>query len=119
MNFEQEIMYSIRDCVHDAVKKHMNDYSSPLKNMVFDCLKGHESDLRALVNEAIDNVFLDNKFRESAKDAIRHKVARELSVQFGEGVFKKHVQALKGDPTIRARAVLAIEKIIEDSQTDD
>lgn len=117
MNFENEIKQSIRDCIHDAVKKHISDYGSPLKKMVFECLSVHETDLRHLVNESIDSVFLDDDFRESAKQAIRHKVARELSTQFGESVFKKHIQALKGDPTIRARAVLAIEKIVDDANS--
>jgi hypothetical protein len=118
MKFEKEVMDSIRNCVHDAVKKHISDYSSPLKSMVFECVKDHEEDFRKLVSESLDSVFLDESFRESAKQAIRHKVARELSTQFGEGVFKKHIQALKGDPTIRARAVLAIEGIIESAEAE-
>lgn len=114
MNLETEVIKEIRNALKDSIVKHMNDYSSPLKTMVFDAIKVHDATLRSFIYEAVGEVFLDDDFRAKAKEQIKHKVARELTSSFGEGIFKKSIEQLKADPTIKARCILAVEKIIKE-----
>lgn len=113
---DKMVINEIRNALKDSVIKHMNDYGSPLKTMVFDAVKVHDGELRKFIYEAVSETFLDAEFRKQAKEQIRHKVARELTSSFGEGIFKKSIDTLKGDPTIRARCVLAIENIVAQAE---
>lgn len=115
MNFEKEIADQIKKSVSESVRKHMDDYGSPLKQMVFDAIKVHDAKLRSFIYEAVSEVFLDDEFRAQSKTQIKHKIARELATTFGEGIFKKSIEQMKGDPTLRARCVLAIENILNEA----
>jgi hypothetical protein len=112
---EKQVINEIKSGLRDAVIKHLGDYGSPLKAMVADAIRVHDVQLRNFIYEAVGEVFLDNDFREKAKEQIRHKVARELTASFGEGIFKKSIDAMKSDPTIKARCVIAIENIVAEA----
>lgn len=112
---EREILDSVRDSLANAIKSKLEGYSSPLGKMVEESIKRHEAKVKDLIDEAIDGVMLDQDFRKSMVEQIHHKIARELTSSFGEGVFKKAVDSLKSDPTVRARCVLAIEKVVSEA----
>lgn len=112
-DLEKQIAAMIKQSVGESVRKHMDAYGSPLQSMTYDAIKVHDNELRKFIYEAVGETFLDADFRKQAKEQIRHKVARELTSTFGEGIFKKSIDALKSDPTIRARCVMAIEAIVE------
>lgn len=110
---EKELIKIIKQSFGESVRKHMDDYGSPLKTMVFDALKVHEDILRSFLYEAVSQTLLDEDFRQQAKLQIKHKVAKELTSTFGEGIFKRTIEQLKSDPTLKARCILAVESIIE------
>ncbi len=113
MNFEQEIKNTIQKALGESVRKHLDDYASPLKTMVFDAIRVNDSELRSFIYESVSAVIADESFRNSARDQIKHKVAKELTNSFGEGIFKRSIEQLKSDPLIKARCISAIEKIID------
>lgn len=116
MNLEKSIIETIQKSVSESVRKHMDDYSSPLKTMVFDAIKVHDEKLRTFIYESVGQVWLDDEFKQQAKEQIRHKIARELTTTFGEGIFKRSIEQLKGDPIIKARCVTAIENILNEAK---
>lgn len=116
MNLEEVINETIRKSITESIRKHMDDYGSPLKTMVFDAIKVQDGKLREFLYEAVGQVVLDDEFRKQAKEQIRHKIARELTTTFGEGIFKRSIEQMKGDPLLKARCVTAIENILNDSE---
>ena len=116
MNFDEEIKSVIKKSLGESIRKHLDDHGSPLKTMVFDAIKVHNAELRNFIYDAVGQVWLDEDFKQQAKEQIRHKVARELTASFGEGIFKKCIDQLKSDPLIRSRCVAAIESIILETE---
>ena len=64
--------------------------------------------------EAMGEAIKDNNFKESIKSAFYHKVSRGL-IEGLTGSVDKAINAFKQDPTIKAKMVLAIETIINES----
>lgn len=113
-DLEKQVLGSVRTAMADAIKQHLGGYGSPLQKYILSACEQHSGEVKTLVNEAIGGVFADADFRKEMLTQIRHKVARELTHSFGEGIFKKTVEQMKGDPTVRARCVLAVEQIVEE-----
>jgi len=112
---EAEVFRVIKSAIGDSVRKHLDDYNSPLKTMTHDAIKVHDAQLRKFIYDAVGQVFLDAQFVKQTKEAIKHKVARELTATFGEGIFKRAIDSMKADPTLKARCILAIENIVNEA----
>ena len=112
---EEQVGESIRGAIVGAVDARLRDYNSPLIPLIIEAVKKQEQNIRELLEDAIAGALADRDFRTQVRVAIRHKIARALTEQFGESVFKKSIDALKADPTMKARCVLAVEKIVGDS----
>ena len=110
----QVIVREIQGAISEAARARLTGYSSPLNKIIDDVVSARTPEITALVTEAISGVLNEGKFREEAIAQIRHKVARELVNSFGEGIFKRTIEKLKQDHTLKARIVLAIEAMIED-----
>lgn len=107
------VVKEIRNAIAGAARKLLEEsYSSPLKPIIQAAVEARTPELRAVMDDAVKAVVLDDEFRTQVLTAVRHKVAKELVNSFGEGVFKKAVDQMKGDPTIRARCILAVEEIV-------
>ena len=65
-----------------------------------------------LLSDAVKSCVGDEAFREEIKSSTRKVLAKTLVARFG-GEIEKQVNALKSDPTTRARIVLAIEEIVQ------
>lgn len=117
MKTEEIINNEIREAVGEAIRKRLTDYNSPLHGIISQVVKENEAEVKSLITDAIVGTITDKKFRLEAKAQIRHKIARELVNSFGEGIFKQTVDKLKQDHTLKARIVLAIEKMLEEAGT--
>lgn len=110
------VVKEIRNAIGEAARKILSEsYSSPLKPIIQAAVDARAPELRDMISEAVNQVVLDRLFRAEMIEAIRHKAAREIVNGFGESVFKKAVDQMKNDPTIRARCVMAVEGIITEA----
>jgi hypothetical protein len=103
---------SIRDAIREGVKSKMSGYNSPLDKLVEASIKTHEASFRALLNDAVASCVTDDDFKDEICEAVRKSLAKTLVQRFG-GEIEKQVNALKSDPTTRARITMAIEEIVK------
>lgn len=117
VSHEQEIHNAIRDGIRDAVTKCLSsNYNNPLEKVVSTSITSQESKFRKLIDESIASCMVCDVFTSSVKAAVRQQLAKTLVQRFG-GELEKQVNALKSDPTTRARIVLALEEIVNKATT--
>jgi hypothetical protein len=113
MNDDELFKDAIRDGIREGIKnKFSNHYNGPLDKLVENAVKEHSEPFRALLNDAIKSSVEDSVFREDIKQSVRTTLAKILVQRFG-GEIEKQVNALKSDPTTRARITMAIEEIVQ------
>ena len=112
LDFDKIILNEVRTAIGTAISTQLGGYSSPLVPAIKDAISKYDADIRCLINEAIGTVMADKEFRNSMIEQIRHKVAKELTQAFGEGIFAKTINSIKSDQMIKARCIIAIENII-------
>lgn len=117
MEFDKLTQNAIADAIRDGIKSKMSGgYNSPLDKLAEAAIKEHEQAIRKLLGESIASCLKDADFTESIKNAVRQALAKTLVQKFG-GELEKQVNALKSDPTTRARIVLALEEIVSKNAT--
>lgn len=109
--FENLIVDGIREGLKTVFQK---SYGNPLETLVADAVKRKNQDLQNLVSDAVEGL-KEPAIRAEIVDGLRKKLAKLLIERFG-GELEKQVNALKSDPTTRARITLAIETIIKESK---
>ncbi len=106
------LLDAVRDGLREGIKGRMTQtYQNPFDELVKGAIAAHGPSLQRLVSEAIAACIGDDQFRASLAEQARHAVAKQLVQKFG-GELEKQVNALKSDPTTRARITLAIEEIV-------
>lgn len=103
---------AMRDAIRDGIKGKFGGYNSPLDKLCESAMKTHEAAFRSMLQDAIGSCVTDPTFKEHIVQATRTTLAKTLVQRFG-GEIEKQVNALKSDPTTRARIVLAIEDIVK------
>lgn len=114
-DFEKLMLDTAREYLHKAVSERLVAYDSPLKKIIEDAFKVHDEELRKLVYDALGTTIKKADFKVAVKQAFDHKIARCM-VEHLASVVDKAVNAIRSDPTIKARMVLAIENIIEETK---
>lgn len=114
-DFEKLVLETVRDNINKVVAEKLGGYDSPLKKMIDDAFKNHDNELREIVYEALGTTIKKADFKIAVKQAFDHKIARCL-VEHLTSTIDKAINAIRSDPTIKARMVLAIEEIIKNSQ---
>jgi hypothetical protein len=111
INPEQILLDAIKQGMAAAVKEKLNGYHSPVASLIEETVKSHRHEIQSLLDDAIKSCVGDAEFREDIKSQTRKGLAKTLVARFG-GEIEKQVNALKSDPTTRARIVMAIEEIV-------
>ncbi len=114
VNLIYEIKGLVQKCLNDAVKTSLTAYGSILPKIVNEEVQNNSATIKAIISESFTGLVADAEFKEQVITSVRHKIARELAVSFGDGAFKKHMESLKADPLLKARCVIAIENILEE-----
>ena len=108
---------TLRDGLREGIKNSLSrSYNSPLDTFINETLKKHDKTFRDIIGEAVGSLATDAEFRRQIVDSTRHTLAKVLVQRFG-GELEKQVNALKSDPTTRARITLAIEEIVKSKAT--
>lgn len=107
-----ELLQAVKNGIGKAVTEKMSGYNSPLDKLLGTVVSDQSSAIGKLLTDSIQSALKDETFREHIASAVRTKLAGTLIQRFG-GEMEKQVNALKSDPTTRARITLAIEEIVK------
>ncbi len=106
------LQQAVRDGVRKGVSERLTSYNSPLQKMMEQAFESSMPRLKDLLEGSIASCTSDEAFCEEIRGAVRQNLAKLLIQRFG-GEMEKQVNALKSDPTTRARITLAIEEIVK------
>jgi len=109
---EQGILEAAKQGVSSAVKQELVGYGKPLTKVVESVVAENVGRLRDICREAISSAINSDDFKQAVLGAFNHKLAKVMVGQL-EGGIEKAANALKNDPSMKARMVLAIETIID------
>ena len=108
---------ALRDGLREGIKNALTrTYNNPLDEFIVKVLQANAAAFRGLIEEAVTSAAGDPEFRCQIVESTRHTLAKTLVQRFG-GELEKQVNALKSDPTTRARITLAIEEIVKTKGT--
>jgi hypothetical protein len=118
-DLDKAVLGEVKSAISDSIRKMLGDgYNSPLKPIINRCFSTYGSEIEAWLKESIDAVMLDESFRAAMKEGMRKKIAKEITNSFGEGIFKQSIDKLKADPTLKARCIIAVEKILAQTERE-
>lgn len=112
---KKDVEILIFQAITAKITSKLEGYSSPLEKIVNDVVLENEPKIRAVVTEALNTVFSDDKFSGLVKEEFQRKVAKNLVGKL-EGAVEKSADKLRQDESVKARMILAIEAIVN-SQT--
>lgn len=103
---------AIRDGIRKGIADKFGGYHSPLDDLMKFAIEKHQVAFRTMLEDAIGSCVNDELFRAEVAAATRTSLAKTLVQRFG-GELEKQVNALKSDPSTRARITLAIDEIVK------
>lgn len=103
----------VLDALTRQIGSVLDGYSSPLNKIIADVVDGHTPELRGIVERALELTLKDKKFVATVNEEFQHKIAKSLVGKL-EGTVERAADKLRQDATLRARMILAIEKIINE-----
>lgn len=113
LNADKILEEALRDGLREGVSSKLKaSYNNPLDKLIDAAIQKRASEFTAILNDALQSCIGDAQFREDIKTSVRHTLAKILVQRFG-GELEKSVNALKSDPTTRARITVAIEDIVK------
>ena len=114
-DLEEQILRQAKESMGKAIGEALAGWKSPLSQLTTEVVEAHRGELRELFDGAIVKSINSEEFKTLVREAYHHKLAKALVASFS-GTVDKAFAAMKNDPTIKAKAILAIEKIIEDAR---
>ena len=111
MNFEQQIVDSLKKGLSETIVAKLGGYNSPLDNAIKEVFESEKQDVIAILKSVFQEVIGSEEFKVTIKEEFQRKVAKNL-VGMLEGQVQQATNALKQDPTMKSRMILAIENII-------
>lgn len=114
MDTDKLLEDAIRDGAREGIKSKLAGYNSPLEKLVTAAFDKFAPQVQQLLEDSIQSCVASDDFRKHVADAVNSNLAKILIQRFG-GEVEKQVNALKSDPTTRARITLAIEQIVKDA----
>lgn len=114
MNFEQQVLDSLKQGISEVIVTKLGSYNSPLDGVIKDVFATEKEAVTNILREIFQEVIGSDAFKATIKEEFQRKVAKNL-VGMMEGQVTKAADALKQDPTMKSRMILTIEKIITNS----
>lgn len=114
---DKQVAEIVMNSLYEQFNKVINaDYSNPIKIIAAEVIEENRDTIKKEFSTALELSFNDKEFRDIVRQEFKRKVAKTLVGKL-EGEVDKAVAAIRNDQTIRARMILAIEKIVnEDSK---
>lgn len=111
-NLQDELLRCVQSGIAKAVNEKLGGYNSPLDKILQATIEAQSGEIRALLNSSVAAALASDGFREQIASSVRKKLADLLVQRFG-GEMERQVNALKSDPSTRARITVAIDEIIQ------
>ncbi len=111
INADDIFTAAIREGLLKGITQQLQGYNGPLAKLIEAQLNERSAAIKALLESSIQSAVGDPIFIDEIKSAVRTTLAKTLVQKFG-GELEKQVNALKSDPTTRARITIAIEEIV-------
>ena len=109
----EQIKDLVMGALYEKFGKEINQsYSSPIIPIIKEVIDENRDKIKQTFQEALDMSFNDSEFQKIMREEFKHKVAKNL-VGSLEGEVERAVSAIRQDQTMRARMILAIEKLIK------
>lgn len=114
MDTDELLNQAVRDGIREGIKTRLTGYNSPIDKLIAGALDKYGSEIRELLEDSIRSCVMAEDFRKNITAAVNENLTKILIQRFG-GEVERQVNALKSDPTTRARITLAIEQIVKDA----
>ena len=111
--FEKLVLSNLNVAINECVKAKLIGYGSPLEKMTDEVVQSYTPQLRDIVHEALGQTINHEDFKDAVRTAFDHKLARVMVDHLASSI-DKAVNAIKSDPTLKARMILAVEQIINE-----
>jgi hypothetical protein len=112
---EGDVLSVLHHALLEKVESKLSGYASPLDAVINSIIAEHETEIRNIINTALETALHSKSLIKSVNDEFQHKVAKSLVAKL-EGTVERAVEKLRQDQTLRARMVLAIEQLIKDAE---
>lgn len=106
---QELVMGSIMDKFGKEIS---SSYGSPITPIIVEVINENRDEIKKQFQEALDESFNDKEFVKIVRQEFKHKVAKTMIGKL-EGEVERAVGAIRQDQTMRARMILAIEKLIK------
>ncbi len=115
---DKQVAEIVINSLYEQFNKVINaDYSSPILAIAKEVIAENTETIKKEFQSALDLSFNDKEFRNIVREEFKRKVAKTLVGKL-EGEVDRAVAAIRNDQTIRARMILAIEKIVNEEKKD-
>lgn len=113
-DLEKKILTSANAALGEAIESELVGYNKPLSQLANQVINEHSSSVKQIMSKAFNSVVKTPEFEKSVHNEFNRKVAKLLVAQLS-GEVEKAVNAVRQDPTLKARMILAIEEIVNKS----
>lgn len=115
MNLEQQVLDSLKSGLSEVITAKLGGYGSPLDGVIKEVFESERGEVLSVLKSVFQEVIGSKQFKATIKEEFQRKVAKNL-VGMLEGQVQQAANALKQDPIMKSKMILAIEKIIEDAE---
>lgn len=95
-----------------------NEYSSPARAVIDKVMAEVAPEFEVVIKEVLETIAKDKDFKDALHHEFKHKVAKMLVGDL-TGSVEKAVNVFRQDQTLKAKMILAVEKMIEESSQPD
>ncbi len=114
MTFDnQELKEVVFSALKDKIGSAIN--YQEMHSLIEEVITERKPEIKTLLDECFDAFFADPGMKQAIIDEFQHKVAKNLVAKL-EGTVEKSVNDYRNDPTLRAKLILGIERILEESK---
>lgn len=108
---EDQILQTIRTSIQDAIVKTLVGYNSPLEKLVNEVVQKNAPEISKRMDDALKASIQSHDFDAAMRDAMGHKLARQLISKM-DGAVEKVANDLRSNPTFRAKLTLLVEETV-------
>ena len=113
ISLEQDILKTAQNSIAKALEESLLNYNSPLIKIIQNVINNNAGIFEEIIEAQIKELASSNEFAAEIKAQLNHSIARAL-LSCTDSFSKKIVNDLKSNPTVKAKMVVAIEKIVEE-----
>lgn len=111
---KQEILNIAVSAIKDKIgERFSNTYNSPLNKIADEVIIENGDKIKAIFEDCLESTIKSSDFKQAIKDEFAHKVAKTMVGKL-VGSIEKAVDKLSQDPTLKARMIIAIEKLVKE-----